>query len=335
VLKRILVPLDGSERAERGLALAARLARGAGGGLLLVRIVSVPPMRFAPYGEPAQIALALIAQARDNANNYLKNVAKRLPLRGFSVETRTVEGHVTADILDIARDEKCGMIVICTHGSSGFNRWRLGRVAAQVARHAPVPVLIVPARDAQPSGAEAIGDRDTRILIALDGSELAEAAITPALDVVRALATPERITVHLLEVVDFFAAVMADATRQDTPSTPAIGVEEQALLAARDYLEMVAQRIRGEHPGITVLSTPMLASDVAETIIMVAEGVPRYDVIAMATHGRGGPQRWAMGSITERVLHATHLPLIIARSADAIEHDRQVAAAKAEAELHR
>jgi nucleotide-binding universal stress UspA family protein len=78
----------------------------------------------------------------------------------------------------------------------------------------------------------------------------------------------------------------------------------------------------------------MLASDVADTIITVAEEGSSYDFIAMATHGRGGLQRWALGSIAERVLHETHLPLIIARSSDAIAHDLQAAEAEAEAELH-
>ena len=57
-----------------------------------------------------------------------------------------------------------------------------------------------------------------------------------------------------------------------------------------------------------------LASDVATTIHDVAEGRPAYDYIAMTTHGRGGLQRWAMGSIAERVLHMTKLPLLIVRA---------------------
>jgi nucleotide-binding universal stress UspA family protein len=332
MLKRILVPLDGSERAERGLALAAQLARGSGGELLLARIVGLPPMPLAPYGEPAQIALALIAEARQEADEYLKNVAQRPLLQGIPVQARAIEGHVTADILNTARDERCDMIVITTHGYSGFNRWRLGRVAAQVARHAPAPVLIIPARDAR-AAQSAIGeaDKDIRILVALDGSELAEAALAPALDVARSLAESERISVHLLEVVEFFAVMMADTTREAALSAPAVGAEEQALQAARDYLETVAQRIRQETPGARVTTAALLAADIATTIGEVAGGEPRYDFIAMATHGRGGLQRWALGSITERVLHTTHLPLIIARSPGAIAHGAQIAEAATDA----
>ena len=71
MLQRILVPLDGSERAERGLTMAARLARGSGGARIIARIVNTPPFPLAPYGEPAQIALALIDTAREEADDLL------------------------------------------------------------------------------------------------------------------------------------------------------------------------------------------------------------------------------------------------------------------------
>jgi nucleotide-binding universal stress UspA family protein len=332
MLKRIMVPLDGSERAERGLALAARLARGSGGELLLVRVVSMPPMRLAPYGEPAQIALALIAEARQDADDYLKEVAQRPLLDGIAVRTLAIEGHIAADLLTTARDEQCDLIVICTHGYSGFNRWRLGRVTAQVARHSPVPVLIVPARNDQ---APTLEDGVARVLVTLDGSALAEAAIAPALDVARSLVEPQRITVHLLEVVEFFSVMMADTNREEALSSPAIGVEEQALRDARVYLDGVSQGIRQENPGVTVTSEAVLAADIAATITDIAEAEPGFDIIAMATHGRGGLQRWTVGSITERVLHTTHLPLIIARSRAAIEDERQGAEAVADAASRR
>ena len=312
MLKRILVPLDGSERAERGLTMAARLARGSGGALIIARIVNTPPFPLAPYGEPAQIALALIDTARAEADEYLKRVSARPELADIAVETRAIEGHVTAGILDIARDEQCDLIVICTHGYSGINRWRLGRVAAQVARHAPTPVFVVPAH--YKSAQTGSSDEGVRLLITLDGSGLAEAAIEPALALASALAAPERITAHLLHVVDFFTVMMNDELPEKQPDVTGIGAEEQSLEAARTYLAALAERIQREHPGVTVTTNARLASDVATTIHDVAEGRPTYDYIAMTTHGRGGLQRWAMGSIAERVLHMTKLPLLIVRA---------------------
>lgn len=333
MLKRILVPLDGSKRAEHGLALAARLARGSGSELLIVRVVSVPPVRFAPYGEPAQIALALIATARDEAERYLNQVRTNPVLEGLSIEIRVTEGHVTADILDIARDEHCDMIVICSHSRSGLNRWRLGRVAEQVARHSTVPVLVMPPDDNLMPDASATAP--VRILVTLDGSELAEAAIQPAVDLANALAKPEQITIHLLQVVDFFAAMMEEEDRAKTAPPETIGAEEHVLEMARAYLQARAESIQQANPGVTVTTVATLGADTAKMICDTAGGTPRYDYIAMATHGRGGLQRWALGSITERVLHVAHLPLLIARSPVAVKHDLEVAEAKAEADLHR
>lgn len=333
MLKRIMVPLDGSERAERGLAMAARLARATGSELLLVRVVSIPPIRFVPYGEPAQIALALIANAREAADEYLKRIEKSPLVEGITVEARAIEGHVTGDLLEAARIEHCDLIVLTTHGYSGFNHMRLGRVAQHVARHSVVPVLVLPVRDDSP--AHPGSTDDIRMLVTLDGSSLAEAAVAPALELGQALAAPERISVHLLQVVDFFTAMMSDAERGQNAPPPEIGAEERALELARLYLTEYAERIRRENPHMKVTSSAVLAGDAAKMICDIAGTPPGYDFVAMATHGRGGLQRWAMGSTTERVLHAIHLPLLIVRSPVDIEHDLAASEAAELEELHR
>jgi nucleotide-binding universal stress UspA family protein len=295
--------------------------------------VRVPGLLFAPYGEPAQIALALIANADAEASEYLKNVTRSPLLEGIAVETRVLEGHVTAEILDIARDEECNLIVLCAHGHSKLSRWPLGRVAAHVARHAPVPVLIVPTHGTFLPAHEA--DTDIRVLVTLDGSELAEAAIPPALDIMHALAASERITIHLLQVVDFFSALMTDMAQDERAASRMVGAEEHALDAARNYLQRISRRIQQENPGVTVTSTATVASDVAKTIEENATRQPHYDFIAMATHGRGGLQRWALGSVAERVLQSTALPLLIARTASAVEHDHEATEQTVEARLYR
>lgn len=331
--KRILVPLDGSNQAELGLAVAARLARGAGSELLLLRIVSVPPFPFAPYGEPAQIALALIEAARDDAERYLRNVSESVLVNGITVQIETLEGHVSSDILDTARTEACDLIMLTAHGYGGLGRWRLGRVAEQVARHSLVPVLIVPAHAAVAIGVEA-ENAPIRVLVPLDGSELAEAATQPAVALARALAAPERVTIHLVQIVDPVTAVIADTANDGPLPQPEIGPEEKALDVARSYLGAIASNIQRENPTLKVTFAAVIAQDVAAAICEIAEEEPRADVLAMATHGRGGMARWAMGSVSERVLHATHVPLLVVRSPGAIAADRVAVEAAEEAKLH-
>jgi nucleotide-binding universal stress UspA family protein len=110
--------------------------------------------------------------------------------------------------------------------------------------------------------------------------------------------------------------------------------QKEILLPARKvaasevaaYLDAVKQRLQEGNLaklGLIVTSSVVVHTDIADTLIWEAEHgefvgdsavCDDYDMIAMATHGRGGPQRWFVGSITERVLGATRLPLLIVRS---------------------
>ncbi len=97
------------------------------------------------------------------------------------------------------------------------------------------------------------------------------------------------------------------------------------MQAAQEYLARVEQRIREQADAaqLTLTCSVLLHLDVAQALIELAEtgkgmgqncGSSGCDALAMATHGRGGTQLWMMGSITERVLSATKLPLLIVRS---------------------
>lgn len=96
-------------------------------------------------------------------------------------------------------------------------------------------------------------------------------------------------------------------------------VRAEAKREYEHYLEGVAKRFwEGELAKYNLAVTTIVATDpeVTEAIVQTAEQ-GKFDFIAMATHGRGGVQLWAMGSTTERVLHATRLPLFIVRPQDA------------------
>lgn len=105
---------------------------------------------------------------------------------------------------------------------------------------------------------------------------------------------------------------------------------------ARQYLSAAAAHLR-ESLEEASLSTNRIAiicdDDIAAGILRVAgtgeireavDGVERVDMIAMAIHGYGGIERWAMGSITERVLNACKLPMLVVRPAEMIEQHHQV-----------
>jgi nucleotide-binding universal stress UspA family protein len=142
--------------------------------------------------------------------------------------------------------------------------------------------------------------------------------LEPTAWLVAALAAPAAGSLHLLRVVGIlplYEQVYSEAYL-------ATMMQEEDRQEAQAYLKALMKRLQeGELANLplSVTSSVAVSSKVAGTIMKVAEhveaeeGADGYDLIAMATHGRGGFERWAMGSITERVLGASSLPLFIVR----------------------
>jgi nucleotide-binding universal stress UspA family protein len=326
MFSRILVPLDGSARAERALPVAVRLARASGGTIHLVRVVSDP----APYGPrtvPApDWAVDLREAERAEAVRYLAAIAAREELERIAVETTVLTGSAAARILSDARSTGSDVIVMCSHGRTRFSRWALGRVAQSVARHSTAPVLGLHEDGPTPAGPFPGTESLLYVLVPVDGSALSEAALEPAARVVTALAGPAGGALHLVYVLD-----PAFAPDQEGPDAPADPSARAAIRdEARAYLEGVVERLREGRLAelqVSITWSVAFADDVAVGIIRVAEtgestegggAAVRCDLIAMATHGRGGLQRWTMGSITERVLFGTEIPLLVVRPAGPI-----------------
>ncbi len=315
----LLVPLDGSPRAERALAVAARLARAGNGTVTLVRVVPMP-IDYIAYMVPSSAYIqSVIDTQMSQATSYLDQVAQFPVLAGILVEKEVLFGSVADMILSAAQSTHSDLIVTCSHGYTGITRWAMGSVAEKIAHHAPMPVLILRDGGPIPASPHLDGSQPFCALVPLDGSTNSKAAIEPAADLVAALATPAKAKLHLMRVVP--SAVQAKGLERDE--------REQRLHRAKTYLETTVQHLREglvapivKKLGLTTSWSVSVDTDVAGAIIHTAEngediegaGVfGTCDLIAMSTHGRSGLQRWAMGSITERVLHGTKLPVLIVR----------------------
>ena len=163
----------------------------------------------------------------------------------------------------------------------------------------------------------AVAGQPLRALVPLDGSLLSESALLPAAQLVSALAPTAPKVLQLLRVVDIQPSYgkfrgMVD-TYYDTE------VRAEARREDEQYLQAVAKRFaEGElaQYHLTVQTTIAIDPDVADAIVQVAEHTEGTEhvgaqLIAMASHGHGGLHHWVMGSVAERVLHATKLPLLI------------------------
>ncbi len=343
---RILVPLDGSARAEQAIPEAARLARATQGTIILVQAVAPPPQYPATYVPVEPLPYTAYESLQEEAKVYLARVAHTDLLSGIRVESYASVGSAALQILEVATAHSADLIVMSSHGRTGLARWVLGSVAQHIVRHADVPVLVVRQHETPmeratteaagtatrpvPSSAAAppaAGTTPVRILVPLDGSQVAEAVLEPAAAIALALAAPSTqdagassATIHLMLVVSPYYAVP-----DNQPFT-------LLMDGAKAYLAHTADRLSAAHPRLTVTWRVAVAGDAALTIVRVAEhgedaagphgesleGVGTTSggastMIAIATHGRTGFERWAMGSIAERVVGTTSLPLLVVR----------------------
>ncbi len=326
---RFLVPLDGSERAEQALPVAVRLARALGGTLILVRVAQPPLQLATPLAPPLEVETRLLSENLTRANDYLAHVAQELDEAGVKYEKVTLVGYPAERILDAVHASGADLIILRSHGRSGLLRWALGSVAQRVVHQAATPVLVLPEQGPMLT-VDAEARRPLRVLVPLDGSWLAEAALAPAATLVSALAPKGQGIVHLAQVVRHPPAASGEG---DAPS-PEARVREAGFLEAQDYLSRTAEQLnRGPlaHLQVQVTWSVMVDKDVAGALVDLAqsgktaqsaEKVSSFDAIAMATHGRGGLHRWVMGSNTERVLSATRLPMLVTRPKEIVVTSR-------------
>lgn len=335
MFQRILVPLDRSARSEHALPVAVRLARASGGTLILVEI-SNTHLEYGPYRDSGGGFAPLMLDRDDReVAEYLRTIARSPLLADIATESVVASGSVPTTILELAHTHSATVIVMVSRGRSGLVRWILGSMTQKVARHAATPVLVL--SDGGPSPADiALGAiRPLRVLVPLDGSSLAEAALAPALQLVRSLVASNRAEVHLLRVVGAPAS-----SSEATGKGPRLAADEVATFTAhahfdeaRAYLAKAADNLRNQVSGeaCPLISYSVIAStDPAQAIIEVAEGVHEphrasaegpFDLIGLATHGRSALERWALGSVMERVLDGTRLPLFIIHAAHPIEQE--------------
>ncbi len=329
MFKRILVPLDGSTRAEQAIPVAARIARALGGSVTLLRVATAPVDTGKFSKTPEFVEESLDADLAESTS-YLEKVAKSDELVGITTEVKTLSGAAAPTILSTAQSFHSSIIVMCSHGYTGFKRWMLGSVADKVTHHSPIPVLVL--REGGPVPAAAV-QQPVRALVTVDGSPLSEAVLEPAAYLAAALAqaTSQQGALHLLRVVDLPATggkFKSDA-HVDTGSKERVKHEDET------YLATLADRLRqGDLANLDLSITYSVEADpdVAEAIVKKAEQ-EKFDFIAMATHGHGGMQDWAMGSVSKRVLHATSVPLLIMRPRDILVGLESKGTEKAESEV--
>lgn len=142
--KKILVPLDGSKRAEAILSQVEKVAAAFEASISLLTVVHMDRVLCWIYSgsfntTKQELQTAAVRQAQE----YLRGIEERLKAKGFSVESHVRAGDEAEEILDHYSDNDVDLIAMCTRGRSGVECWLVGSVAERVLRHATKPIFLL------------------------------------------------------------------------------------------------------------------------------------------------------------------------------------------------
>jgi nucleotide-binding universal stress UspA family protein len=254
-----------------------------------VRLVSI---REAIEGEPA----ADTDRRLETTNVYLRSIAERAELQyQVPVEYVSRAGVAFAEIIAESAKQDVALLIMTTHGLTSFEPERLGSVTDKVVRGAACPVLLIGPRASVPLQIE-------QITVPLDGSELA----AEALPVARAFAEKLNARLRLVRAVETVSTLEADSI-----GGLAVDIVNSLELMASLYLDEAKLELKMQQEVETeVLNGPPVPA------LLHDLKLNRPDLEIMTSHGRHGFIRWALGSVTDRIIRGS-VPVLVLHPASA------------------
>ncbi|UTF55811.1 universal stress protein [Natronosalvus rutilus] len=278
----ILVPTDGSDCAQAAVGYAADLATRYDAKVHALCVVDYRTLENGPQYD----------QIKKEREEFAERTCNDLSVSGVPAEQAVRTDIPHKAILRYATEQDIDLIVMGTHGRTGVERHLLGSVTEKVVRLSDVPVLTVKAE-----GDGEITYPYTDILVPTDGSEGAEAAIDPAVDI----ACTYDARLHALSVIDSMVlgvdvrSVAIVETLEESAQSAVETIEEQATQAS---VSMVETKIEHGSPYRGIRSY------VEEHDI---------DLVVMGTHGRSRIERYLLGSIAEKTVRTSPVPVMTVR----------------------
>jgi nucleotide-binding universal stress UspA family protein len=146
VYQHILVPLDGSQRAENVLPIITRLAQFNKPQVHLVQVVQTPEMarQMPPAREDIDLANQMVARNMEEAGHYLEQVKSRSSLEGIAVQTHLITSdNAVATLHQLGEQEHIDLVTFSAHGYTGNQQWPYGSMVNNFILYGKAPLLIV------------------------------------------------------------------------------------------------------------------------------------------------------------------------------------------------
>jgi nucleotide-binding universal stress UspA family protein len=302
MFRTIMVPLDRTRFAEAALPTAIHLAQRHSADLLLVTVWQ--PLPLSNEDSAADRDLWKWEQdCREDDRRYMNEVARRVGrATGRTVSVRYLLGYPAEELAKLARTGQVDAAVVSVHARGPVTRTLLRSVTERLARRGGIPLFLI--HPDRPSPEVAIAPRRPfqHVLLPLDGSKEAESALASDFLAGLSFRATSLTLLHVLPPGGLRIAV------DPTPPALAGNGRRGERGAAEAYLATIAERLAPW--GFCARTHVLTSASIARAISSFAEDED-VDLIAMATHGRGGLARMVPGSVADAVVRTSRVPTVL------------------------
>jgi nucleotide-binding universal stress UspA family protein len=299
-IRKVLCPIDFSDYSRRALDHAVAIARWYDSSITVLHVYTATPAAAYAPGLPALESTALTAADREQLKVHATRFVDAAHVGDIPVDLVITEGNVAAEILSRAR--QTGLLVIGTHGRSGFDRLVLGSVTEKVVRKAECPVLTVPraAPAAAPGGAVVF----KRILCPVDFSDCS----TNALNYAMSLSQEADAHLTVLHVMTYEMELTPDMS-ESLLAYSHLNREAFRNACADNSRERLNAAVPDAVRAYCTVDTLLATGKPYREILRVATE-QLSDLIVMGVQGRGAVDLMFFGSTTQHVVRQAACPVL-------------------------
>lgn len=301
-LRRILCPVDFSDHSKRALDHAVAIAAWYDAAVTVLHVSPVMPVAAYVSGSGMPAYAVLTPEARDALRESLCRFAGHDAGPAARREFEIAEGGTAETILARASALPADLVVLGTHGRSGFERWVLGSVAERVLRLAPCPVLTVPK-----AAGEAAPILFRRIVCAIDFSDCSMYALDYATSLAQQ-ADAQLTIVHVIELPPDIPRELHETVRAGPRS-----LSEYIALAEAEGRGRLDDAVAGRVSAPVSVDKVLAAGKPYREILRVASE-RCADLLVLGVHGRGALDRLFFGSTTQHLVRQAACPVLTLRT---------------------
>jgi nucleotide-binding universal stress UspA family protein len=311
MIRKILVPLDGSALSEGALPQAVAAAKAFDAEIVVLRVLETATRRAGALVDSVAWRLK-----RAEGASYVKATAAKLCARGARATGLLAEGDPAEEVMKLVREHAADLVVLTSHGRGGVNAFSVGSTAQKVLSQAGTSILLVRAAKLPEEAEEE--SRFLRIMVPLDGSQRAQWALLQAVSLARAH-RGEILLVHVVTCPRLAGRTLP--TPEETELARKMAERDRRVAAG--YLREMEDLMTGS--GVRARSLLLESPHVVQTLEKAA-AAEQISLMVVSAHGCSGAAPWPYGSVADRLIHHGTTPILVLQDLTAQQPAEDVAA---------